>query len=279
MSDCGIVYVAVNHDRYVEEAFLSAASVKRACPGVSIVLFTDRPDHKVCRLGHFDSVERLEVDTAFDTALARGLAAKFQCFRKTPYQRTLYLDVDTLVACADFDPLFRLLDDYDIGMVEASSDDSYSRAYYGRPLFNTGVILYRKTARMWKWFEVWEAAGRRNFTIGERGAPPPHALKEIRDSEILRKMLLNDQLAMAETLSPAVNELGLAVTTLAPEWNYRGSSQIDVRAISVKVVHYPRKKAVAHAIDLHMALQAVNSERLIAARKTTCAGENSNGNV
>src|SRR5216684_1875167 len=97
MSERGIVYVAVKRDRYVEEAFLSADSVKQRFPSLSITLFTDRPQHALCATDRFDAIEEISSATGFASSWAEGLLSRARCLRRTPYARTLHIDTDTRV--------------------------------------------------------------------------------------------------------------------------------------------------------------------------------------
>ena len=95
MADRGIVYVATKNDRYVEEAFLSAESVKQRFPDLSITLFTDAPRHALCTTDRFDCVEMIEGVTGLASPWAEGQLNRLRCLPRTPYARTLHLDTDT----------------------------------------------------------------------------------------------------------------------------------------------------------------------------------------
>ena len=84
MPETGVIYAATKLDRYVEEAFLSAQSVKRFAPNLSITLFTDRPAHPLCALGLFDRIETIAAVTGFDSAWAEGQLGRIDCLSRTP---------------------------------------------------------------------------------------------------------------------------------------------------------------------------------------------------
>ena len=73
MTTRGIVYVATKHDRYLEEAFLSANSVKERFPDLPITLFTDLPRHPLCLTGRFDQIETIVGVSGFGSNWAEGL--------------------------------------------------------------------------------------------------------------------------------------------------------------------------------------------------------------
>ena len=75
-TDQGIVYVATKQDRYVEEAFLSADSVKQWVPDMPITLFTDLPKHALCRTDRFDAVEAIQGVKGFASGWAEGRAVQ-----------------------------------------------------------------------------------------------------------------------------------------------------------------------------------------------------------
>jgi alpha-N-acetylglucosamine transferase len=105
----------------------------------------------------FDHIESVEGISAVVASWSNGLLNKIKCLAQSPYDHTLYLDTDTIVLTSELSSLFRLADSFDVGMAETSIDDSFSHKFFGRPLFNSGVMLYRKNARTTRWLEEWVA--------------------------------------------------------------------------------------------------------------------------
>ena len=142
--DRGVVYVATGH-KYLQEALLSAESVKRHMRHLSITLYTDEDvDSR-----HVDEVVHFDAD---------GYLSRIPRLAASPYERTLFLDSDTYV-CGDLEPLFALLDGFDIALAHAPV-----RAIYeidgvpdSFPEFNAGVILFRQSADVRAVFSDWEA--------------------------------------------------------------------------------------------------------------------------
>ena len=99
----GVIYVATGSD-YVELARTSAASLRAVEPGLLIDLFTDDLDR--LDLGVFDQVHRIAVPEP---------RSKLTCMALTRFERTLFLDADTLVVGALGD-LFDLLDRFDCAL-------------------------------------------------------------------------------------------------------------------------------------------------------------------
>jgi hypothetical protein len=244
----GIVYAATMEDRYVEEAFLSAESVKRRFPTLPITLFTDKPDHALCGLGNFDDVVTVEHSGSLRNPFVLAQIARLRALLGSPYKRTLHLDSDTRVLTEELPQLFALLDRHDVAMVETAVDDSYSRRQFGRRMFNSGVILFRESAQTKRWLEGWLSVSQRNFRIAN--APflrEVEALKHVPEEGVRRRLLRMDQISLVETLTPEVNLYGLQVHTLDPSWNHRGSQLRENNRIPVKILHFPELRKLVHA--------------------------------
>jgi hypothetical protein len=158
----GVIYTAIR-ERFVEEARVSAQSVRRFLPDVRIVLFTDV---QVERVDPFDEVIRL-------TSLsARPHLDKLRCMKSSPFSETLFLDTDTYV-CGDLSELFELLSQFDIAM---ALDRRYYDAFppdVGVPSsfceFNQGVVAFRASERMQAMFRA--ALGWAEKIQAQTGAP------------------------------------------------------------------------------------------------------------
>jgi len=147
----GVIYVATGDD-YRDLARASAHSLRAQNPGLPVDLFTDAPDAP--GLAAFDAVHR--VPRAHERA-------KLDCLALSRFERTLYLDCDTLVL-RGFGDLFDLLDRFDCALAHDVRRDSAlireghaARTPYAFPQLNSGVILYRRTARMWDFLAEWAA--------------------------------------------------------------------------------------------------------------------------
>ena len=247
-SDRGVLYVATNHDRYLEEAFLSADSIKQRYPGLPVALFTDLPEHALCRTGRFDAVMPIVGVQGIGSRWAGGQLNRLRCLTRTPFVRTLHLDTDTRVLTEELPALFALLDAHDAGLVETVPDASYSRRHFGRPMFSAGFVLYRKTDLVWAWLQAWEELSERNFRwAGETPLPYVTILNHIPDSEVRRRLLNMDQISLAELLSPEVNLFALSVVSLDYSWNHSGSRQARNNRELVKILHTHALKWMTHA--------------------------------
>jgi len=254
MTDRGVLYVAVKQDRYVEEAFLSADSVKQRHPELSITLFTDRPQHALCATDRFDAVETISSATGFGSVWAEGLLSRAQCLVRTPYARTLHIDTDTRVITEDLPALFAVLDEFDVAMVETATDDSYSRHHFGRRMFNGGLVLYQRSERVWAWLAAWAQASEENFRLaGRTPLPDIPSLSHVAAEDVRRRLLFNDQISLVAILSPEINRFGLAVKTLDYSWNHRGSRLPANNRAPVRILHAPALKGLTHADILSVA--------------------------
>ena len=256
VTDRGIVYVATNHDRYVEEAFLSAHSVKERYPNLSVTLFTDLTENPLCRSDRFDIVRRIAPVTGYASDWAAGLLARVQCLRQSPYERTLHIDTDTRIQCDDLQNLFDVLDSCDAGLVEASPEDSFSRKHFGRRMFNGGVILFQRNAGTTTWLREWEELSRRYFrAAGETPLPDLKVVAHVADEGIRRELLNNDQIGLSEILNPESNRYGLAVANLGYEWNHRGFVVAGRSRVMPKILHSPALKKTTVPDILEVAFQ------------------------
>ncbi|MEQ9667093.1 hypothetical protein [Coleofasciculus sp. G2-EDA-02] len=75
----GIIYIAVGQ-KYIDEAKLSAKSVKRFCPEINITLFTDTPQE--ARFNIFDNIVKIENSNSPKNQIRTD---KLSAYLKTPY--------------------------------------------------------------------------------------------------------------------------------------------------------------------------------------------------
>jgi len=145
MNSRGVLYVATG-EQYLNEAAISAQSVKACMPQMHITVFTDQPG---INIACFDEIGIIE-DPQY------SYIDKIQPLKKSPYERTLFLDSDTYIAdpCEE---LFELLDRFDL----AAAHDTW-RLGYNVPNcpdsfveFNTGVILYQQNQKFKEFIDRW----------------------------------------------------------------------------------------------------------------------------
>ena len=145
----GVMWTATNHERYVQQAVISAASVKKQT-GLPTCLFTN------LEAQGFDQVVSCK---AHDVGHNQYMLDRLVNLPDTPYDQTLALDTDTYVM-ADITEMFGVLDEFDIAMVHGHNREerhklavraghtTVPRAF--APV-QGGLILYRRNKRVW-WY-------------------------------------------------------------------------------------------------------------------------------
>ena len=147
----GVIYVA-SGPSYVELARTSAASLRLVEPALPIDLFTDNVN--ATGLDMFTRVHRIAKPEP---------RSKLTCMPLSRFERTLFLDADTLVM-APLGDLFDLLDRFDCALahdVRRASDlvqeGLVEKTPYAFPQLNSGVLLYRKSPAMLAFLAEWAA--------------------------------------------------------------------------------------------------------------------------
>lgn len=189
MATCGIIYVASGKD-YVDLACASATSLRNREPALPVDIFTNDP----VPAGIFDRVHPLT---------RPGPRAKLTAMQQTRFERTLFLDADTLVV-GPLGDMFDLLERFDCSLAHDMRRASRliregtAPAPRAFPQLNSGVLLYRRSAAMLAFLAEWE----RRF----------HATAARRDQPILKDLLW---------------ESDLRFYVLPPEFNLRRLTLLD----------------------------------------------------
>lgn len=206
MNECGVLYVATG-DRYIEEVLTSARSVKHHTDDIHITLVTDGP---------VDSELLDNIVISEELRGSRGEAHYY--FDESPYQKTLYLDTDTVVS-GDITDLFSILERFDIAVAHAPSRrvDLNGRYPYDDipdcfPEYNRGVVAYKKNGAFQKFLNRY------------------HELYESHMTDESISIRNHDQPAMRK----ALYQSDLRIATLPPEYNCRGTGYAEE---DVKILH------------------------------------------
>jgi sulfur relay (sulfurtransferase) DsrF/TusC family protein len=155
--DAGVYYIAFG-DKYVEESAFSARSVKEHC-GLKTAICCDAITD--------EQREAFDIVTLIDADHAR---VKVDYLEKTPFERTLYLDSDTLVL-EDISEMFKILDKYDVAMTHdfarkrhkwSGLIPEYKDVPDGFSEFGGGLVLYHVT-RAQEFMELWKFYFYKNF--------------------------------------------------------------------------------------------------------------------
>jgi hypothetical protein len=143
MSKVGAVYVAFGQ-KYVDEAAASATSLRTHNPNLPICLISDSRE----AVHNFDT----HVYAERQSPAIRG---KLEIF-KSPFERSLFLDSDTLVF-APLDEVFELLEAFDMVFQQDSSGYHYKLdgVPHAFPEPSTAVLGFRKSVKMDRFAASW----------------------------------------------------------------------------------------------------------------------------
>ena len=159
----GFLYVISGADQYFREARDSVISLRRHSPEAHATLVSDALPRSLPDLGsRFDQVvtQPLEpVSGRYVSPHVQGWTYRVRnVYRHSPYDRTCHLDSDTYFL-GDLQPLFALLDYCDMAMTLAPSHTDLVRVdgqeIVGCALYNTGMIVFKKSALTERFFERW----------------------------------------------------------------------------------------------------------------------------
>jgi hypothetical protein len=235
MRERGIIYVATRDLRFLCEAVTSAERVKKLLPELPLSLFTDLPNVANQQIKPFDNV--LPVDQPPDRQLrawAQGMLTKVTSIANTPYEKTLFLDADTRVLSSRLAEIFDILDEFEFCAVPCRPENSRSCALYRHPMFNTGVIGYRRTAKVSNLLNEWVKKHSLHMDLAS-SIPPgsaPYLPVEL-DDDSRRFLLITDQLSFARLLSPDRNIYGVNVKILDDAWNARHYAETELDGVIV----------------------------------------------
>lgn len=145
---CGVIYVAAG-PAYLDLAERSARSVRALNPGLAIDIFTDGTPAE----GLFDRVNPIPA----------GATAKLASLPESRFERTLYMDCDTL-ALAPFGDLFDVLERFELAVAHDVRRTSAlirqgheHQTPYAFPQMNCGVLLYRRSPATAQFLADWQS--------------------------------------------------------------------------------------------------------------------------
>ena len=203
MSGNAVVYVAWGDD-FVDLAEKSLKSLKKHTPDVKSYLFTGVERSTDL----FDHVETIKVYDKRARTKASGILRSFDVVDEVC---VVYLDADTLIL-GDIGDLFKVAYYYDVAMAHAPFRLKKGKPQLGflspaLPVFNSGVIVYKKIHGNTHLFYAWEKA-----VIGEK----------------------SDQFILSNSIYSG--NYGVHITVLPPEYNARTGWPFCVQG-KVRIIH------------------------------------------
>jgi len=163
----GIVYTVYNAvgDQFFKELSVSVESFRRFHPDLHITCFSDMEPDKLLQL-----VPGINKCVQIDCKILR---AKVDVLKHSPYEKTLYLDSDT-VFDYHINDIFDMLDEYELVIAHclARKREKYSKHIpeyknipYAFSELNTGVMGFKKCENTNKLFDLWKKYYRKHYNI------------------------------------------------------------------------------------------------------------------
>jgi hypothetical protein len=152
----GLVYIAFG-DRYRHEAQQSIASVRRQSPDIPVAVITD---------AEWDNCDRPDMFILEATDATLGAKPRL-LYRCTPFERSLFIDTDTVLA-RDITPAFTLLDYYDFCVKFSGGELTIDPALIYHPMASSGMMIFKKCNAVAGLFELWLEA----YRAAERSITP-----------------------------------------------------------------------------------------------------------
>ena len=191
----------------------SAGSLKKFLSDIDITLFSDTLEHPPLK-----NISKIKLLPDFPKKGA--FFSKIRSLQNSPYEKTLYLDSDTMILDQRVELVFDMLEKFDIlgihGPVRVSNivHPKYSHIPLAFPEVNGGVIAFKnneRTQQVWdKWFDLYY-------------------------EDMVKKEAGNDQLSLRCVLWETNLRLGI----LPDEYNHRAKNPV----VNEK---FPNKNTVIH---------------------------------
>jgi hypothetical protein len=226
----GIIYI-VHGARFVDEALLSIGSVRRWMPTVPITVFTDADDPRLRQL------RAAVVPTPAPAPGANPYLGKVEAMARSPYERTLFLDSDTLLV-DEVNDLFGMLDRFDVAAAQewalvshpipSGEEPDSAPLPDAFPEYNTGVLAFRRGSAVDALLSAWAERFRAQIAAG---------------------LKLHDQSAFRQALWRSDARL----LTLPALYNFRVNLQSSAQVAKgrIRVVHgrHPDLAGLAEALN------------------------------
>jgi hypothetical protein len=148
----GVLYSLFGESQKLWAEFdVSISSLRRTNPGIKICLVTNNENVPDKFKGKIDTIIKLNESLHF-------FKLKVLAFLHSPFQRTVFLDLDTKIK-GDISELFEFLRYYDIGVAPDPLCDwekkDYFLDYFNLNNLNTGVLAFQKNAKTEFFIKNW----------------------------------------------------------------------------------------------------------------------------
>jgi hypothetical protein len=219
----GVIYTAIGA-KYIEQAKLSAKSIKNFCPELSISVYTDNLEQAKCDF--FDEVILVE---KINSPKHQRMLDRLLNWSKSPYDYTLALDTDTYIL-DDIQELFAVLEKFDLAICHGHNrvkrywrtildNISLDSIPYAFAPVQGGLFLYKKSDQVEKFLQ---------------------------DLILLykQKQVIDDQVSIRELIWQS----NLRVYILPPEYDFNSIEDLkrwakfDFIEARPKIFHYTRHK-------------------------------------
>ena len=235
----GVIY-AVSGDRYLDECSVSIGTLAKRSPSLPFAIFTDEPRSWVGRSWNEENVIWLPRETITGEAWTDLTGLKIEAIERSPFDKTLFLDTDTVVL-GNVEPMFDLLERFHVAAGECTHWFGQctpeilrtSRVPLSFPEFNTGVLLINSTSPKAKQFvATWKEKFQQNLLRATTCSSDQQAFREaawVSDISILTLRQNFNYLGVQGIHMPVV----IAHKILNKHWAFPGASPEDlVDAIS-----------------------------------------------
>jgi len=150
-AECGVIYLVSGGRSYLGELITSLKSLRRHEPDLPVTVFS-----------RFKVPAALRCDSVPLDSREHPLKLKVLTLRRSPYERTLFLDTD-ITLHGPLRPVFGNLDGHDFCAANSHEADwSVAPPKFVAMVkpgdYNTGVLLYRKSDTMLRFLSRWEEA-------------------------------------------------------------------------------------------------------------------------
>ncbi len=235
----GVVYIATGK-KYVDEALVSAASLKRHMPNLPVTLFTN----ELVDSDLFDNIIKID-NPKF------GSEDKVRYINESSYDYTLFLDTDTYI-CDDISELFDLLNRFDMAIahVTMKRESNIKGIPKSFVVLDTGIILFKKSSKVRDLFSNWLKLYLRDKKRGHMNLPNIILIKEWIESLKKRK---RRRIRDAPSFNEVIYNSEIRFATLTKEYYFRG--KCGFVNWKVKIIHCRRR-------DFNLIDKTINSKFL-----------------